>query len=160
MSTLPPPIGVRGCAEFVWRNFLGKVKLPAGVWWNASPQLRILSRKWRQKFVLNLCSFYFRITLMQQKKVLFEWIFLSKKFCCDPKKIPSWAENIAFPPLNYDQKVEFWPFWACCVQHCSHSRASTLVQLASLESSDPFYVDGSTRKSLWGPGDTIQEHLL
>ena len=29
------------------------------------------------------------------------------------------AEKIASPPLNYDQKVEFWPFLAflaCCVQ--------------------------------------------
>jgi len=73
------------------------------------------------------------------------------------------AEKIAFPPLNYDQKVKFWPFLAflaCCVHHCSHSRDSALVQLASLESSDPFYAGGSTRKSLWGPGGTIQEHLL
>jgi len=101
-----------------------------------------------------------------KKKVLCEWIFLGKKFCCDPKKnsyLGGRAEKIAFPPLNYDQKVEFWPFLAflaCCVQHCSHSRASALVQLASLESSDLFYVSGSTRKSPWGPGGMIQEHLL
>ena len=67
-------------------------------------------------------------------------------------------EKITFPPLNYDQKVEFWPclaFLACCVQHCSYFRTSALVQLASLESSDPFYAGGSTRKSLCGPGGTI-----
>ena len=68
-----------------------------------------------------------------------------------------WTEKIAFPPLNYDQKVEFWPFLAGCVQHCSHSRASALVQWASLVSSDPFNVGGSTWKSLWGPGGTIQD---
>ena len=46
-------------------------------------------------------------------------------------------------------------FLACCVQQCNHSRASALVQLASLESSDPFYAGSSTRKSLWDPGGTI-----
>ena len=77
-----------------------------------------------------------------KKKVLFEWNFSGKKLW--PKNIfhlVDRAEKIAFPPLNYDQKVEFWPFLAflaCYVQHCSHSRPSALVQLASLESSDPF----------------------
>ena len=105
-------------------------------------------------------------TMQEKKKVLFEWIFFGKKFCCGPKKnshLVGRAEKMAFPPLNYDQKVEFWLFLAFltfCVQHCSHSRASVLVQLDSLESSDLFYAGGSTRKSLWGPGGIIQEHLL
>ena len=96
-------------------------------------------------------------------KVLFEWCFFGKKFCCDPKEIfhlVGRAEKITFLPFNDDQKVEFWPFLACCAQHCSHSRASALVPLASLESSDPFYAGDSTWKSLRGPGGTIQEHLL
>ena len=67
---------------------------------------------------------------------------------------PGWfGWKIAFPSLNYDRKVGFWPFSvfsACFVQYCSHSTASTSVQLASLESSDPFYPVGLTRKSLWG----------
>jgi len=34
------------------------------------------------------------------------------------------------------------------------------VQLASWESYDLFYESGSTRKSLWGPEETIHQHLL
>jgi len=84
--------------------------------------------------------------------------FFQQKILLRPKKnshLFGWAEKIAFPPLNYDQKVEFLPFSAYCVQHSSHSRASALVHSASLESSDPFYAGGSARKSLWGPGGTI-----
>jgi len=94
----------------------------------------------------------------KKKNESFVWVnFFRQKVLLWPKKnshLVGRAEKIAFPPLNYDQKVEFWPFLAFlafCVQHCSHSRASALMQLASLESSDTFYVGGSTHKSLWGP---------
>jgi len=79
---------------------------------------------------------------MQQKKSIVWVNFFRQKVLLWPKTnshLVGRAENIAFPPLNYDQKVEFWPFLAflaCCVQHCSHSRSSALVQLTSLESSD------------------------
>jgi len=68
------------------------------------------------------------------------------------------AEKMALPPLNYDQKVEFWPFMAflaCCVQHCSHSRASALVQLTLLKSSDLFcgWFDTEVPMGSWR-GDT------
>jgi len=78
--------------------------------------------------------------------------FFRQKVLLWPKKVFhlfGLTENIAFPPLNYDGNVGFRPFSAfsaCCVQHCSHSTASASVQLASLESSDPFYGVCSTRK--------------
>ena len=103
---------------------------------------------------------------MQQKKSPVSANFFRQKVLLWPKQnshLIDQAEKIAFPSLNYDQKVKFWPFLAflaCCVQHCSHSRASVLVQLASLESFDLFYAGGSTRKSLWGPGGPIQEQLF
>ena len=101
-------------------------------------------------------------TRRQKKRLVWVNFFRQKVFLWSKTNfhLVGQAEKIAFPPLNYDQKVEFWPFLACCVQHCSNSRASALVQLASLESSDSFYAGGSTWKSLWGPGGTIQEHLL
>jgi len=80
--------------------------------------------------------------------------FFSAKVLLRPKTnshLVGRAEKIPFLPLNYDQKVKFWPFLpflACCVQHCSHSRASALVQLASMELFDPFYSGGSTRNPM------------
>jgi len=111
--------------------------------------------------VIALAWIFEEIHYAKKKKACLSEFFPAKSFVLT--QMVGRPEKIAFPPSNYDQKVEFWPFLAfsaCCVQHCSHSRACALVQLASLESSDPFYVDGSTRKSLWGPGGTIQEHLL
>jgi len=101
---------------------------------------------------------------VQRKKSCLSEFFSAKCFVVTEKNfhLVGGTGNIAFPPLNYDQKVEFWPFLAflaCCIQHCSHSRASALTQLALLESFDPFYAGGSIRKPLWGPGGTIQEHL-
>ena len=89
-----------------------------------------------------------RLHYATKKKSLVGVNFFRQKVFLWPKTnshLVGRAEKIAFPPLNYDRKVKFWLFLAvltCCVQHCSHSRASASVQLASLESSDTFYVGG------------------
>ena len=60
----------------------------------------------------------------KEKKVLVCVNFFRQKVLLWPKEnfhLVSRAEIIAFPSLNYDQKVEFWSFLAflaCCVQHC------------------------------------------
>ena len=101
-----------------------------------------------------------------QKKYCLSEFFSAKSFVVTQNKFPSGWSGLkdSFSSLKLrSEKVEFRPFSAFladCVQHCSHFRASALVQLASLESSDPFCAGGSTLKSLWGPGGTIQEHLL
>ena len=99
-------------------------------------------------------------TMQQKKMSCLSEFFFGKKFCYDPKKIPTWLVSLELRSKSRILAV-FGVFGLLCtLQHCSHSRTSTLVQLVSLESSDPFYKSGSTRKSLWGPGGTIQEHLL
>jgi len=106
-------------------------------------------------------------TIQQKKKSCLSEFFR--------QKVSLWPENI-FQLVGLGEKIALLPpsfelrlksqilailaLAACCVQHWTHSRASASVQLASLEFSDPFYEGGSIRKSQWGPGGTIQEHLL
>ena len=79
-------------------------------------------------------------TMWQKTTSLVRVNFFRQKVSLWSKKIfhlVSSAENIDFPPLNYDWKVKFWSFSAFW---CSHSRAFASVQLALLGSSDPFLV--------------------
>jgi len=96
-----------------------------------------------------------------QKSCLSEF-FPAKSTVVAQKEFPpgwsGWKDSIFSFKLR--SKSQIWAIFGSCVQHSSHSRASALVQLASMESSDPFYAGGLTRKSLLGPGGPIQEHLL
>ena len=56
--------------------------------------------------------------MQQRKKSSLSEFFSAKIFVVTQEKFPPGCrtEKIALPPLNCDQKVEFWPFLACCVQ--------------------------------------------
>jgi len=117
-----------------------------------------LSQRNTWNFFQNFSSYHSPETTLSE-------FFSAKNFVVTQNKFPpGWSGwKVSFSSLKLRSKSQIlaiFAFSACCVQHCSHSGASALVQLASLESSYLFYVGGSTRKSLWDPGGTIQEHLL
>jgi len=95
-----------------------------------------------------------RVNFFRQKV-----LFWSKKICDGVGLV----KVIAFCHLMYVWKVEFWPFFAfpaCCARHCSLFRPPASVQLASLESSDPFFTGGSTRKHLMGSGSGCEDSRI
>jgi len=106
------------------------------------------------------------IELCNKKSLVRVNFFVANSFVVTWKNFPSgwfnWKDS--FFPLKLRSKsrilIIFGVFGLLCTTLYSLSRASASVPLASLESSDPFYAVGSTWKSLWDPGRTIQVHLL